>query len=1403
MSLKIQFPLDPQSACARRLKRKTETGFPPPSLAYASSPEAETLKETLRAYYRGELEGQSFLIAGHRGAGKTTLVWNALLDVELEARAGSVATERRDGPCRFLPIKLDGPSLFEVFESKGCSRLSGAAGTQRQSEEESENRQTKSAKENESKSNGEALPHEKVDQLHAMLEHVMQRGYDELAKEFSTSIRERVMAKPNGQFQSRSDGAEMAAHLELLFDTGPLPDVLRDYWWRMGAIERGFLFSSEDSEKPPPGDQGARELTALATAAIAYQKIIGKLTAQQTTDSNIDQTRSLANNFSQDAQPDSKAGTNSSVKVLQLSGGSGSMTGALRLLTAPVLALVAGGLGGAVYLTKGAELSTAIAASAITVGGALATLLGVEMVTTRIDKRSRRDSSVLEIDTHPSTLVRDLPRLINRIKEAGLLPVFVIDELDKVDPLIKLMQETVKHLKNIVTEEAVFLFMVDRYYFDHLRRIDRKLAYPPELTYFNQRLFVAYRPRDLFDHFSNIFPADKDHSRSDADARWVLIYAAMQYSRMHVFHLRRYLRRIVHQDQTLKVTAAEILRSGRKDYRVQVLMQLAVLKALQNDEVRVRLSDDSYFVQQVYDAAYYPARVWRDGDNVIDISFESFKGYMEQRTRQADSSNQKNGDHRNDVETSTNRNGVDTEPELELTSSDLKFLQKIMLEVVGYLADPASLMRRTRALLPDEEPSAVLLTEGVRERVRVDDEAFRYQQMLVVPASVYDVVFPAHAGPNTNRFLIRPEKEGLEPTVRKAGRAELKELVDGGSEEIAHSFGGNGEVPSDTASAKSKKDEKTVEDRTSAQTDERLEGERIHLLKRLGLLLRKKEALVWVRNEAGGEMRGKISEAVSGKLIDKEGGLETKRATAHALLQIGAIENFFRNLTHQAAEYKDEEAISPGSLIELHLMPSSAQWEPVQEAAMILKEDSRLENFFKIFDRKQNLKDEDEKKRNEFVQHLEDVEAYVQQFKERSPALSRALLLGAVLGQLLPGGGEKSAQRYQGLQILKDCLNFDTLNSTTQLTEAIDGVLIPDGLLYQYVAQYLEENPIDFGAEEPGSEAFFERLDSVEEEVSKAQADIIAQAHEKLWSAWRLRLTEFLTRDATQFDAEEFDLIAVADRRHPATALKLDLDAVTLHGWSEVLLRAFGVIGANETDEEFPMWIAVPAAFRLNLAWLLLPMQRLAAANRHVLPLIRFMYFVVRLVGRQGWNRKNISDLEEFKEFVEQHKVLVKSKAKDDSERDQIMIITEESPHLTEGWTNAGRCGVISLSAQVLPIFMLLRRRLFGVSERLAILRFIRKRLFARRTAADQFRPDPTQYFDVYDVQSVSDVKTLQRSLGEGWSVTHGNRRHALILGDHTEAGLSPEEFVRGADSIDSAITAIRQRLDDEPESKA
>ena len=98
---------------------------------------ASILKRELERYSRGDVRGRSFLIAGHRGAGKTTLALRIVDDVGRDIVTNSLQSNQ--------PVAAGGQHYSTNASFAGQAAWTqpadaGAAGTGRREEGEQENR---------------------------------------------------------------------------------------------------------------------------------------------------------------------------------------------------------------------------------------------------------------------------------------------------------------------------------------------------------------------------------------------------------------------------------------------------------------------------------------------------------------------------------------------------------------------------------------------------------------------------------------------------------------------------------------------------------------------------------------------------------------------------------------------------------------------------------------------------------------------------------------------------------------------------------------------------------------------------------------------------------------------------------------------------------------------------------------------------------------------------------------------------------------------------------------------------------------------------------------------------------------------------------------------------------------
>ena len=385
---------------------------------------SRVLKAELLRYCRGELGGRSFLISGHRGAGKTTLVLNAFQQVHKQRETRNEV--------RPLLVQVTGPALCrdptEGVRVPGGSPPDPAA----------------------------ARP--TPGQL--ALKQIVLALHRAVAMEMCLAHRDRVLAGSAGGPEA-AGLLELSAQLELELFECPMPVRLREFWRRAGLLERGVLFRGPDPERP---DQGMRELVALAGVCEAYCRVSGTLTQAQ-------------------------KGSESAARAARA-----SLAAKPGDAVTAITSLLAGGLVG-------------VGLHAANAGGAAATLAGITAalgsaaVFKYSASRSSARSATREMSFMPdlsiATLDRFIPILVQRLQRAGLAPVFVVDELDKVPDLPRRMVRLLQELKKIFAETAFFVFITERRYFEELRRITSAGAYPPASTFFSHQLFVVYRPADL------------------------------------------------------------------------------------------------------------------------------------------------------------------------------------------------------------------------------------------------------------------------------------------------------------------------------------------------------------------------------------------------------------------------------------------------------------------------------------------------------------------------------------------------------------------------------------------------------------------------------------------------------------------------------------------------------------------------------------------------------------------------------------------------------------------------------------------------------------------------------------------------------------------------------------------
>lgn len=633
-----------------RIVETRSAGSPAESHIFIGSTALRLLEAELQAYCQRTVRGRSFLIAGHRGAGKTTLVDAAIQRVAntfLSQRARQAsASSTPDFVLRPLLVPLQGPNLLppDAPDTNVKPATPDAANPpSAKSEPSSADAGTATAppanKIAAPKDDAGSPPAEpQLGPTETALIQIILSLYRALANEFveayTNSIYRRIAPRPFVSFPPGRIGPspipvaelELAAQFELDLDEYPGKARLRDYWRRIGALEAGILFPQSTNR---PAGSGYRELVALASACEAYQRICGHFTRKQESTS--------------DAARESRAALELEAKG--------------NVLLKPLAVLLTGGAVGAGLAASGAGSSLSAFAGAI---AALASMVGVRYTGSRSRRQASNRSELFIPNLSVATLDRVLPVLIQRILRAGLAPIFLVDELDKVDLSVRI-NDMVKRLKKLVAEQAFFCFLTDRKYFEELSGRTADAPYPIEYTYYSHQLFVVYTHQDLHLYLNQVLqptlirtetpstPDDPLPSSADTpspstptsaapsaqasappspatqpvvdedtiDAQ-ILPYLILHASQMHTIDVRRQLLALRNENGEVSYRPGEI--RGHPRFRYALLIQLAIETALESPDMTSELELRPAFLQIARDALYFISRRWPKCPDVLDLT---------------------------------------------------------------------------------------------------------------------------------------------------------------------------------------------------------------------------------------------------------------------------------------------------------------------------------------------------------------------------------------------------------------------------------------------------------------------------------------------------------------------------------------------------------------------------------------------------------------------------------------------------------------------------------------------------------------------------------------------------------------------------------------------------------------
>jgi hypothetical protein len=564
------------------------------------------LLEIIERYCNREIAGRSVLIAGHRGAGKTTVIRSAIQDLR-----GRPYLQKSVVP---LYVQIHGPDLLGGETVLGIQRTSANSEPSKIGDKPEKTVAANSPPANSAilvadNESTEQKDQNEIDQALTSLRVLtiaLHRAFvNDLGWSFERGVSPQQVPESERPHPRRSnDLQELAAQLRLDFDDLVETDSLRWMWNRAGFLYRGILrqnASADDVAQRYFSKQGLLEIVAATCVSDSYARSVARIddTDKSKAEAEFKQTQEIEKLAERKELANALAG------------------------------IVAGGIAGTGVALNGAHtIGNGILAGLVSVLSTVITtaLLNYTSVRTRTRTRSRERN--VQWDRSVASLDLMLPLSIARVLDAGRAPIFVIDELDKVNEIPAKLERLINRLKHIVADRALFCFLVDRSYFERIQTISRTEPHRKEHTFFSERLYVIATPAQWRTYLQTILTPETSSVAGQLQLL-ALTYVLMARSKMHAIDIRREIESLPRDPNTpSRLDLPDLL--GPSLYRNMIYMQAVVEFVLEEDKFKSRLQRDPNFAQSMYDALYYLLRQWEQ-DKPPAVTRAQIRSYLRSR----------------------------------------------------------------------------------------------------------------------------------------------------------------------------------------------------------------------------------------------------------------------------------------------------------------------------------------------------------------------------------------------------------------------------------------------------------------------------------------------------------------------------------------------------------------------------------------------------------------------------------------------------------------------------------------------------------------------------------------------------------------------------------------------------
>jgi hypothetical protein len=528
----------------------------------------ERVQANIERYARGLISGCSLLVAGYRGCGKTTIVQEALQRVWKAAEDEFRSEGRYPAPAGPLKAPADGRQA----PYKARPLLVRIHGPDFLDDQLTERRE----------------------ETTVTPDMVERWTIDSALRETTRSLRRAASEEFARCFAARRpDLCEMAAQLKHELDSSPSLARLRQFWSKADRVQDGVLFSKAkpdetpaDSPDPRSKTQGLKELLALWTIVDVERTV-----NESERDSGAVGVPA-PNGAGREKHDDISSFMQEFRRALR--GGDSILNVTIGLLCAAIVV-------GLVLSISHNPLMAILGAS---IAGIVTTLI-LSFVSAK--EHSKSLMPAVSVNSFNQTL----PVVVNRLYEAGLAPIFVVDELDKVECLEEKLGKVLKQMMHFVAGKAFFVFIADREYLEEIEGKIRSKSYPQEHTLFTDRLLVYHTAEELHQWLDQVIVAKDDDGKL---VREVIRLVVLQRSLMHIGDVRTHLVPFL-KNGRVDLTWQEVKEDEALCYAC--LMQIAVECVLRTPEASRLFKEQPQLAYEMLDLVYQPTRSWRLGESAF------------------------------------------------------------------------------------------------------------------------------------------------------------------------------------------------------------------------------------------------------------------------------------------------------------------------------------------------------------------------------------------------------------------------------------------------------------------------------------------------------------------------------------------------------------------------------------------------------------------------------------------------------------------------------------------------------------------------------------------------------------------------------------------------------------------